>query len=296
MSNLLKGFLFSIAIIVAIALAQPGLTSQLQPDSSVASPEQALDSVFWLADGIDLRSELDTYQLPLAEWLQQINQTDVEFLCLGERHTPEFRQFLATEIFSLLAVDVLMIEVDVDEAERLVAAVNAGAESVNLLGVDIAPILVAVQAHNPDVSIVGVDETRQQTAWKNLEQVRSERRRLSRDGFIAQNIQAHLEPGKRHVALFGAGHCAAYSLNLGNSRPFFRHLIETLDWGDRAINVNLISPGSAASANPITQILQQVKPAGTPVVIPTRSLNPATYNYWWDVKSILAPYSVLIYF
>jgi hypothetical protein len=293
MSNVLKAVFLSIAIIVAIAIAQPGLTSQLRANPVVEDPEQTLDSVFWIADATDFQSEINIHQMPLAEWLQQINQANVEFLCMGERHTSEFRQFLATTIFPALEIDVLMLEADADEAERIVTAVNAGAKPVNLLGVDIAPILIAVQRRNPDVAIVGVDETRQQTAWKNLEQVRSDRRRLSRDGFIAQNIRAQFTSGKRHVALFGAEHCAAYGLNLGNSRPFFRHLTETLNWGDRAMNINLMSD---ASTSLLTQGLQQSEDHSRPVVIPTRSLRPETYNYRWDLKSILDPYSILIYF
>ncbi|NJO51115.1 MAG: hypothetical protein HC840_18590, partial [Leptolyngbyaceae cyanobacterium RM2_2_4] len=153
---------------LAVMLAKPGLGLNSAPVSSTSevTPAENLDPRFWLADTLDLQAELNAQQAGLSEWIQAVNWSNLEFLCLGEIHNPTFRQFLAQEIFSQLDVDVLMLEADPPQVEQFLAEVEAGNPSVGLFGSDIAAVIRAVQTRNPNVQILGVDETAEQTAWK----------------------------------------------------------------------------------------------------------------------------------
>jgi hypothetical protein len=283
-------------LMLAVMLAKPGLGLNSAPVSSTSevAPAENLDPRFWLADTLDLQAELNAQQAGLSEWIQAVNRSNLEFLCLGETHHPTFRQFLAQEIFSQLDVDVLMLEADSLQVERFLAEVEAGNPSVGLFGSDIAAVIRAVQTRNPNVQILGVDETAEQTAWKNLEEVHSERQRLSRDGFIAQNIRNQFRPGLRHVALFGGSHCALHDVGLGNSRPFFLHLAGVLTARDRMKSALLVS---ATQTNLLTLTMQKVGLSDRVAVFPdARAIAPATYNFRWDLKYFWDNYDVLIHF
>ncbi|MGJ3247287.1 MAG: hypothetical protein ACFE0I_14595 [Elainellaceae cyanobacterium] len=297
MSIGIKAIVLALVVGMAIA-AQPALTQppapQPDPQSLSDSPAEMLDSDFWIADSQDFRAELLANQISLSEWLEQINQSDLDFLCIGEAHSGIHRQFLADRVIPNLTIDVLMLEADPTQVENILNAVEAGIESVGLLGVDIAGIIRSAQAKNPQIQVIGVDETRQQSAWRNLEQIRSERQRLSRDGFISQNIQTHFQSGTRYVALFGAGHCAAYAINLGYSRPFFRHLIQSVISPEKAKNVRILS---SSQANSFKYAMDRAGfSQDTTVISNTQDIKPTAYNFHWDFKSFLDPYDAIIYF
>lgn len=281
----------TLAVMLATGL---GLNSAPVSSTSEVAPVENLDPRFWLADTLDLQAELNAQQAGLSEWIQAVNRSNLEFLCLGEIHNSTFRQFLAQEIFSQLDVDVLMLEADPPQVEQFIAEVEAGNSSVGLFGSDIAAVIRAVQTRNPNVQILGVDETAEQTAWKNLEEVHSERQRLSRDGFIAQNIREQFRPGLRYVALFGGSHCALHDVGLGNSRPFFLHLVGVLTARERMKSVLLVS---AAQTNLFALTMQKVGLSDRVAVFPdARAIAPATYNFRWDLKSFWDNYDVLIHF
>jgi len=279
---------------VLILLIKPGLAST----TALSVPEtnslaENLDSTFWIADTLDLQAELNAKQTALNDWIQTVNQSNIEFLCLGEIHSQAFRYFLAQEIFSQLNVDVLMLEADPPQVEQLLAEVETGVESVGLFGVDVAAIIRAVRSVNPAVQILGVDETVQQSQWKNLEEVHSERQRLSRDGFIAQNIREQFRPGLRHVALFGSNHCSLYDLGLG-SRPFFLHLAGPLTARERMKNVLIVS---SAQTNLLSLTIRKAELEDSLLVLPdTKAIAPAAYNFRWGLKSLLDNYDTVIHF
>ena len=298
MLKVLRLVLLPLAILFAIVLwqAEPGRTTTAAGPAGAATPRaENLDPTFWLADKVDLRQAIAAQQQPLDDWIEQINRAQIDFLCVGEIHRSEYRQFLADTLLARLPVDVLMLEADADRAAEIVAAVNGGAPTVNLLGVDIASVVRAVQTQNPAVQILGVDETPEQSSWRNLEQVESDRRRLSRDGFIAQNIRQQLSQGQRTVALFGVNHCAYSDLGLGNSRPFFRHLVDAV--GDRSTMHSLYLVASSASANLLALTLQQIGLGDELLVIPdARAIQETVYNYRWDLKAFWDNYDALMYF
>jgi hypothetical protein len=289
--------LFLLVLMLVVFFARPSFGFNSAPASSpleAVSPAENLDSRFWLADTLDLQAELNAQHVALNEWLQSINQSNLEFLCLGEIHNLSFRQFLAQNIFSQLDVDVLMLEADSLQVEQFLSQVAAGIPSVSLFGSDIAAVIRAVQTRNPDVQILGVDESAQQTAWKNLEEVHAERQRLSRDGFIAQNIHEQFRPGLRHVALFGGSHCSLYDVGLGNSRPFFLHLAGILTARERMKSALIVS---AAQTNLFALTMRKVGLHNQTIVFPdTRAIAPASYNFRWDLKAFWDNYDVIIHF
>lgn len=297
MPKTVQSALFLLVLMLVVIFARPSLGLNSAPASSPSeeiSPAENLDSRFWLADTLDLQVELNAQQVTLNEWIQSINQSNLEFLCLGEIHNPSFRQFLAQNIFSQLDVDVLMLEADSPQVEQFLSQVDAGIPSISLFGSDIADVLRAVQTRNPDVQILGVDESAQQTAWKNLEEVHAERQRLSRDGFIAENIREQFRPGLRHVALFGGNHCSLYDVGLGNSRPFFLHLTGVLTARERMKSALIVS---AAQTNLFTLTMRKAGLSDRLMVFPeTKAIAPASYNFRWDLKSYWDNYDVMIYF
>lgn len=279
--------LFTLAIVMGIVSHSPTLAqSPEQP------PESHLEETLWIADRADLQSELAAQQRSLSDWVEAINRSPLQLLCLGEMHIPVYRQFLADTLMPQLQIDVLMLETDQTKAEELVANVNAGRPAL-LLGAEITAVIQAAQTRNPNLQIVGIDETRQQVAWRNLEQARSPRRRLSRDGFMAQNIRQRLQPNQRYVALLGASHCAAYDLGLGGVRPLYRQLTQFIP-ADQLHSVLLLS---ATQTNPLTLTLQRLQLAQSLFVLPAvRSIAPETYNFRWDLRSFFENYDAIVHF
>ncbi|MBD2068318.1 hypothetical protein H6F93_12430 [Leptolyngbya sp. FACHB-671] len=297
MPKTVQSALFLLVLTLVVIFARPGFglnSVPASPSSEAVSPAENLDPRFWLADTLDLQAELNAHQVALSEWIESINRSNLEFLCLGEIHNQAFRQFLAQDIFSQLDVDVLMLEADPPQVEQFLSQVEAGIPSISLFGADIAAVIRAVQARNPDVQVLGVDETAQQTAWKNLEEVHAERQRLSRDGFIAQNIRQQFRPGSRHVALFGGSHCSLYDVGLGNSRPFFLHLAGVLTAREQMKSALIIS---AKQTNLFALTMRKAGLDNQLLAFPdTKAIAPTAYNFRWDLKSFWDNYDVMIHF
>ncbi|MBE9181211.1 hypothetical protein IQ268_21860 [Oculatella sp. LEGE 06141] len=301
----IRGILLIGVLILLVVVIQPRLGAQTipspPPDTSPANPADVmppfaehLERSFWLADHLDLQAALIENQVTVADWLQQINQSNIQFLCLGETHNESFRQFLAQTIFPQLDVNQLLLEADADQANELLANASSGTNPIRLLGADIGLVIRAAKTRNPNVQIVGIDETDQQTAWRNQEQANSDRRRLSRDGFIAQNIQEGWRSDQRHVALYGANHCAAHDLGLGNARPFFRQVAGVVVPREQSKSVLVVS---SAQSNPLTIAIQRATLNNQAFVIPnTQAIAPALYNYRWDLKSFFDNYDAIVYF
>jgi hypothetical protein len=279
--------LFTLGIAIGIMSHFPTLAQ-----SADDPPESHLEETFWITDRTDLQAELASQQRSLSDWVETVNRSPLQFLCLGEMHTPVYRQFLAETLMPQLQMDGLMLETDAAQAEELVAKVNAGRAAL-LLGVDITGVIQAAQARNSNLQVIGIDQTRQQVAWRNLEQARSPRRRLSRDGFMAQNIREQLQPDRRYVALLGANHCAAYDLGLGNVRPLYRQLTQFIP-ADQLQSVLLLA---ANQNNPLALTLQRLQLAQSPFVLPAvRSIAPASYNFRWDLRTFFENYDAIVHF
>jgi hypothetical protein len=148
-----------------------------------------------------LRRSLEAGLISMDTWLDRLGRRQCPVLCLGELHAENTRRFLAGTFFGRYPADVLMLETTPDGLARLTRRMEAGRAYFPLLEADILAVLRAARSGNAAVQIVGIEETEAQQAGR-------EGRSGSRDRAIARNFWQRYHPGRRHVVLFGALHCA----------------------------------------------------------------------------------------
>lgn len=148
-----------------------------------------------------LRATLVRHLVTPRAWVESLERRDPAVVCLGESHTPATRRFLARAFFARYRTDVLLLETVAARLEEIERRVAAGRRYVPLLDADIAAVLRAARARNPELVVRGIEETRAQ--WR----VR-QGRAGSRERALARNFWAAYRPGVRHVILYGALHCA----------------------------------------------------------------------------------------
>jgi hypothetical protein len=153
------------------------------------------------AEKLAIRHRLGQALISMDQWLATLAQSDSGILCLGERHTEATRRFLAGAFFTRYRADVLMLEATPKKLTRLLSRMEAGRAYFPLLEADIMAVMRAARARNAAIEIVGIEETRDQEEGRAS-------RSGSRDQALAHNFWQHYRPGKGHVVLFGALHCA----------------------------------------------------------------------------------------
>jgi len=139
---------------------------------------------------------------PLETWLEKINQTQLEYICLGEHHSDDTRRFLAQTIFNRLNVDILFLEATIGEMQVIEQQYNHNRPYIRLLDADIYSILKSTREHTPEVRIFGIEETNQQRQDRLKQGTK-----MRRDNSISTNQNMSFNPGQRHVTLMGALHC-----------------------------------------------------------------------------------------
>ena len=144
-----------------------------------------------------IKNSLKSDLISVDQWLTHLEASDYRIICLGEIHAESTRIFLAEAFFSRFDPDVLLLEATPEQLQRLVERMRAGRDYFPLLGADIMKILRTVTGRNPRIEIRGIEATEAQR-----------KRSQSRDQIIARNFWDRFQPGKRHVILFGALHCA----------------------------------------------------------------------------------------
>ena len=187
----------------------PNPPRQTQNTSRVQHPfyhhqaENALRSFLSLSNNKKkaIRENLESNLLPIDDWLKQLNESDFQVLCLGELHEESTRNFLAKRFFPIVKPEVLLLEATPKELKHFRKKLAAGRTYFPLLGADILSILRAATAVNPKIRIYGIEETKKQ----NKEEMPV---CGTRDSNISNNFWKIFQPGKRHVILFGALHCA----------------------------------------------------------------------------------------
>ncbi|MFC1679608.1 hypothetical protein ACFL2T_05305, partial [Elusimicrobiota bacterium] len=232
------------------------------------------------------RAILDN-RVPVDAWVDSLNESGPELLCLGETHDEAFRHDLAVNIFSKLEMDTLFLEAVPEEVTRFQSELAAGAETVTMLGADIAELLRTAQGTNPGLRIVGIEETDGQ------QRSRRDDPRIQRDSVIAWNLLQSFQPGKKHVALYGSLHCAKNDLGLGGSSPFYRHLIG--DMGPERVRSAIVSRG-AGGGDIFAVFLQLFGLSDESFVIPDTSLiPPSAYDYNWNLRKHFDNYRAIVY-
>jgi hypothetical protein len=94
-----------------------------------------------------------------------------------------------------------MLEATPETLNGIRRRLNAGRRYFPLLGADGLAVMRAAAARNPTIRICGIEETERQERGHPGQSG-------TRDRAIAANFWRAFIPGKRHVILFGALHCA----------------------------------------------------------------------------------------
>lgn len=262
------------------------LNGLVSPVPTVLAGEPA-DGEFHNSGDEGFKRAILRHRISLDAWIERLNTAGPALLCLGETHYTDFRHALSRDIFSKLRFDKLFLEALPGEVDEIISRVDAGEQSVNLLGADIAKVIRTARTVNPGLKFAGIEETKEQERLGRKEPW------LKRDSFIAKNLLGGMIPGGRHVALYGSLHCARNDLGLGGSRPFYRHLEDSL--GSENMR-SVVVARSGAWANQFSVFMQILGLSGESFVIPDTSLiDPADYDYNWNLRKLFDNYTTIVY-
>lgn len=142
----------------------------------------------------------------LERWRADFAADNHDIVCIGEYHNQRTREFLAREFFSALTFDELHLEATAATLNKIIRGLARKKTTAPLLDADIAGVITAARARNPQLRISGIEETpaqRKARAGKD-----------NRDASIAENFLRRHRTGRgapggvRQAILFGALHCA----------------------------------------------------------------------------------------
>jgi hypothetical protein len=247
----------------------------------------SLDPIFYESSAEEFSSALFNPSTTVEGWVRDLNSRSLPFLCLGERHQNKFRQFFANFFFPHYDFDVLFMEGTQSEVDELVSRSLSGENDVNFLGADISSVIVSVHNKNPDIKFIGVELTRDQKRQTQMGD-----RRISREGFIAQNVLEKYDSNKKHVMFYGANHCAQYDIGLGRKTPAYKHIQKVIPT-EHTRSVRLVFHDNGSYFTNSLAFLNL--PRRETVFVNTRTLPDSVYNYVWDMKEHFTNFDDLIY-
>jgi hypothetical protein len=234
-----------------------------------------------------IKKNLESGLISIEQWLTHLWQSAYQIMCLGELHEESTRNFLAEEFFAKFSTDVLLLEATPKDLKRLIQRMDAGRDYFPLLDADIMKILRSVKNRNPAIKIWGIEETDEQQKGQHG-------RSISRDQSIADNFWDRFQPGKIHIILFGALHCANEPnwlfKNLCNQAPL--HLKE------RMLNVRVLGEHQNGPVEAFVYFLDEIGIEKKHFVIPnTNSLHPRIYELFQMLnQETLKKYRSLVVF
>ena len=254
--------------------------------------EAAVNALEWFArlpkvERTAIKESLVSNLISLGQWITQFNRSDWRILCLGELHEESTRNFLAEAFFAKARADTLLLEATPEKLRGVIRRMEAGRDYFPLLDADIMDTLRAVIECNPDIRIVGIEETDDQ-------QKRPYGPSHSRDRHIAVNFWKNYQPGMRNIILFGALHCTNASnwlfQNLQDQAP--AHLKEQM------LNVAVLGEHQNGPLEAFVFFLDEIGIQTKHFVIcDTRSLHPRIYEAFPLLQSkILNNYRSVIVF
>lgn len=269
--------------------AQPQTTTRVQHPFYHAQAVAVLQRFERLADSDKSRIKcgLEAALLSMDAWLARLEQFDCRILCLGELHEEATRRFLADAFFTGYRFDVLMLETTPDGLKRLNRKLQAGRDYFPLLDADIMAVLRSTRARNASIEIVGIEETEDQQGGRAAHPG-------SRDQSIARNFRDRFQPGKRHVVLFGALHCADEAHWLyGNLRSTASNPLKA-----KMLNVRVLGEHQNGPVEAFVFFLDEIGIAVHSFVIDdAKGLPPRIYGWFPLLKArIMDKFQVLIVF
>jgi len=241
-----------------------------------------------VAEQSALRRNLDKNIISVASWLDRVRESGVKLLCLGEDHADATRQFLAQTLFSELDIDALLLEVTPHRLERITQELGWGRERVPLLGADIAEIIRTVRARNPDVELIGIEETQTQ----RIARQKYDRRR-PRDESIQNNFWRSFRYGQRQVILIGALHCTnREQWFYGDTRRLAPRRV-----ANEMLNIRVVEEHQDGPVEAFVYFLGEIGvPRDDFVIVGSQAL-PAPVREWFDLLDLaLEDFAALIVF
>jgi len=245
----------------------------------------------YLSSPIDLQrrvsSNLEQIVQPLDVWLAWLKTVEIDFICIGESHQENYRHFLAQHFFPHYPLDALYIEARELPAKIMNLRADIGEDHIDLLNADIASIIRVARSVNPNIVIIGIEESGGQR--KN----RRESLSGSRDQSIYENIIEHYVPGQRAAALLGALHC--------NHR--WNWLYTKLDQPDsplatsKLLNMRLLSERKDLLSREWNRFMELMGYSNDNyVLMDTRSLDPLLHEWFLDLTDSLVNYQSVVLF
>lgn len=226
--------------------------------------------------------------IDLDEWLDYLDRANIEFLCLGESHQENYRDFFADKLLARYRVDTLILETSKTVLPVTMLRTNVGDRYVNLLRADISNVIRAVRERNPDTLIVGGDET-----WRQENERKSNHGGGLRDKSILENIVDNFVPGRRHAVVFGALHCTHHRTWLYSQlkRP------DSPLAGASMLNVGVMSKRKDTITRAFSTFLRLAGiERSTYVINNTAELDPLFHDWFLGLSGNLANYTTVVIF
>jgi hypothetical protein len=254
----------------------------------VACATAQVETDFLKKDVSDIQASIKAASRPVSEWIESLNQKPYDLLCLGESHEDFFREFYGPVIQSV-QFNKLAIETTNEEWSKIQESWII-TQQAKLLNANFAPILQGLKEKTPQVTVLPVEATQQQDLLETKYTIETGKSHLSRDGFIAQNIQQNLVAGEKIVAIYGRHHCSKNNTGLG-SVSFANFLGRT----KKVLSVMVMKRRSTEKANPLTVFLDAGVEGSKPVlVVESAKIKDEDHNFNWEIKSILDNFDYVI--
>ncbi len=234
-----------------------------------------------------IKKNLESSLISMEQWLTHLGQSDYQIMCMGELHEESTRNFLAEEFFAKFSTDVLLLEATPKDLKRLIQRMDADRDYFPLLDADIMKILRSVKDRNPAIKIWGIEETDEQQKGQHGHLI-------SRDQSIAHNFWDRFQPGRLHIILFGALHCA------DEPNWLFKNLCNqaSLNLKERMLNVRVLGEHQNGPVEAFVYFLDEIGIERKHFVIRnTNSLHPRIYELFQMLnQQTLKKYRTLIVF
>jgi len=247
-----------------------------------------LNVEFTKRDLLEIQASVKAASMPVADWVYALNQKSYDLLCLGETHEDFFREFYGPLIMDL-QFQKLAIEATSEDWIKLQESWKTSKKS-QLLNASFGPIMTSLEAKTPQVAVVPVEATQQQDQLETKYIIETGKSHLSRDGFIAQNIQQTMVAGEKTVALYGRNHCSKNNTGLGSVS-----FANFLGRQKTVLSVMLMKRRSTDKQNPLSVFLDAGVEGTKPVlVVESAKLKDEDHNFNWEIKSVLDNFDYVI--
>jgi hypothetical protein len=256
--------------------------------SSFAADEAT--TLFLKQDLNDITTNVKKASLTIDEWVTSLNLQHYDLLCLGETHD-DFHRTLYAQVLAGLDFWALAIEAEPEGVARLQKDWSE-TKTTQHIGVSLNPVMEVLDKKMAPVVLAGVEMTKAQDAFMQQQIIKTKKKDLSRDGFIAENLLAYIRPPAKTVALYGSTHCSMNNNGLG-AVPFFNFL-KRMNTAN-LLNVIVLRRQGAGKPHPLVSYIDVGEnPKRDVVVVDGEQLPPEAYNFNWEIRTLFDNFRYVI--